>query len=518
MDGNVIYIDEYLKIYISGKDVMAETYRKGFNPELLLPALEKHPQAVITGMNMLRSMLITAPAGPRKIGEFRDKIHLDISVDFLTATVTFYMTKEELSLIPRDALRDAVASLLRKNGVVFGIDTGALDGELHPLHPYTVARGIPAENGRDAVIRMYELAEAKPQVSESGRVDFYEMKLINRVKPGDWLGERIEATEGTPGKNIMGKVIDPVKGKTAPLLYDRKTVEEVRMEGKTILVSKIFGAVNYSDGRISVSNHLEINGDAGVATGNIKFDGYVTIHGTVNDGYSVEATNDIEINSPYGLGNIKSLVSTNGSIYIKGGISAKKRVEIRAGKNVYVKFADNASIICGGEVHIGYYCINSEIMAKGVLFDSFNGQVIGGRITAEVYISVPICGSEIERKTVLEVTGFNRQAMVRRLDELLLEISNKKLEMHRLRTQQSDPSDQFRISDRLTALREEIRELEEERKHLVMYLKKKGDGEITVSKRIYPNCDLILGGMYAEVDPHVMAQSFYLKDGEIKKL
>ncbi len=102
MDGNVIYIDEYLKIYISGKDVMAETYRKGFNPELLLPALEKHPQAVITGMNMLRSMLITAPAGPRKIGEFRDKIHLDISVDFLTATVTFYMTKEELSLIPRE--------------------------------------------------------------------------------------------------------------------------------------------------------------------------------------------------------------------------------------------------------------------------------------------------------------------------------------------------------------------------------------------------------------------------------
>src|SRR5690606_36817330 len=115
-------------------------------------------------------------------------------------------------------------------------------------------------------------------------------------------------------------------------------------------------------------------------------------------------------------------------------------------------------------------------------------------------------------------TGFNRQAMVRRLDELLLEISIKKLEMRRLRTQQSDPSDQFRISDRLTALREEIREFEEERKHLVMYLKKKGDGEITVSKRIYPNCDLILGGMYAEVDPHVMAQTFYLKDGEFKKL
>jgi len=518
MDGNTIYSNEFLKIFILNNEVLAETYKKGFDAEQLHPVLENHPQVTITGMNTLRSLLMSAPAGPKKIGEFRDKIHLDISSDLLAATITFYMTKEELSLIPKEDLRNSVVSLLRRNGVVFGTDLGFLDGDLQPLRPYTAARGIPAENGRDAVIRMYELAEAKPQVSESGRVDFYEMKLINRVKPGDWLGERIEATEGTPGTNIKGEAIEQVKGKTAPLFYDRKTVEEIRTEGKTILVSKINGAVNYSDGKISVSNHLEINGDAGVATGNIKFDGYITIHGTVNDGYSVEATNDIEINSPYGLGNIKSLVSTNGSIYIKGGISAKNRVEIRAGKNVYVKFADNASIICGGEAHIGYYCINSEIVAKGVHFDSFNGQVIGGSITAEIYISVPICGSEIERKTVLEVTGFNRQAMVGRLDELLLAISNKKLEMYRLKTQQSESLDQARLSERLASLREELRELEEERKLIAMYLNKKGDGEIAVSKRIYPNSYIILGGMHAEVDPQGTAQTFYLKDGEIRKL
>lgn len=452
-------------------------------------------------------------------GEFRDKIYLDISPDVLTANIIFNMTKEELSRIGKERLKSEAAAILKSNGVVFGINLDFLDSDPEPFRPYTAARGIPAKDGVDAVINMYEMAEAKPQVGDSGRVDFYEMKLINRVKPGDWLGERIEATDGKPGRNVRGEKIEPIKGKTAPLNYDKKTVEEVHKEGKTILVSKINGAANYVDGKISVSNHLEINGDAGVATGNIKFDGYVTIHGTINDGYSVEATNDIEVNSPYGLGNIKSLVSTNGSIYIRGGIASKNRVEIIAGKNVYVKFADSARIVCGGTAHIGYYCINSEITAKGVLFDSYNGQVIGGSIKAEVFISVPICGSEIERKTVLEVTGFNRQALVRRLDELFHESGIRKMEMQRLKS--SNPngvSAQAQLSDKLAVLRDELKALEEERKQIASFLKKKGDGEISVSRRIYPNSYIILGGMYAQVDPQVMAQTFYLKDGEIKLL
>jgi len=51
-----------------------------------------------------------------------------------------------------------------------------------------------------------------------------------------------------------------------------------------------------------------------------------------------------------------------------------------------------------------------------------------------------------------------------------------------------------------------------------MYLNKKGDGEISITKRIYPNSYIILGGMYADAEPQAMPQTFYLKDGEIKKL
>jgi len=50
---------------------------------------------------------------------------------------------------------------------------------------------------------MYELEEPRPEIREDGKANYYELKLINKVKAGDWLGERIDATEGFPGKPYM---------------------------------------------------------------------------------------------------------------------------------------------------------------------------------------------------------------------------------------------------------------------------------------------------------------------------
>lgn len=529
MNGTVIYSDEYIRIYSENRDVMAQTYKKGMPTERVWMILAEHPELGITNLNALRFLLTAAPAGPQKVGEIKNRIQLEISSDVLTAKVTFNIPAKELSLIPRDRLRNELNKILKENGIVFGVNTEFINGDLVPGRPYITARGIPAVDGSDAIVRMYELAEAKPEVSESGKVDFYEMSLINSVKPGDWLGERIEPTDGIPGKNIRGEEIKAARGKTIPLSYDKNSVAEIKTPGKTTLVSKINGAVNYNDGKISVSNHLEINGDAGVATGNIKFDGCVTVNGTINNGYSLEATKDIEINSPYGLGNIKSLVSTNGSIYIKGGVSSKDKVEIKAARNIYAKFADNCRIVCGETAHIGYYSFNSDIIAKSVVFDSSNGKVIGGCIQAEIYINAPVCGSELERKTVLEVKGFDRQALVRRTEEILREINDKKAEQQKFKMLASNTSSNtpdtaadgtpyISLSDKVTVLKNEIKALEEERKQIAVYLKTKGDGEITITKRIYPNCSIILGGITVKTDPGVGTHTFFLKDGEIKSL
>jgi uncharacterized protein (DUF342 family) len=127
----------------------------------------------------------------------------------------------------------------------------------------------------------------------------------------------------------------------------------------------------------------------------------------------------------------------------------------------------------------------------------------------------------MERKTTIEIIGFNRQSFIDRLDELFHYIGEKKVEQQKLKQQGSVPgsgSASAGISERLFLLKSEIRELEEERKNIAGYLKAHGDGEITVTRRIYPNCSLILRGMTAEIPSGTMAAAFCLKDGEIKLL
>jgi len=97
----------------------------------------------------------------------------------------------------------------------------------------------------------------------------------------------------------------------------------------TYLYALKSGAVHYEGDRISVSNHLEIDGDVDFKTGNINFDGFVTIKGTVADGFSVVAVKDVEILGTIGIGSVKEVVSKEGSIYIKGGIAGKNKAVIR---------------------------------------------------------------------------------------------------------------------------------------------------------------------------------------------
>lgn len=523
-----LFMNEYMRIFEESDSIYIETYKKGPLMEQLNDFFTTHPEIRITNYTALRSAINLAPKAAQKFAEQKEKIFVSLENNNMLAKVIFYLPQEELNSLHRETLiRDTVAVLTQK-GVVFGINTDVLKGELTAGKPYIVAEGIPPVHGNDSVIKMYELLDVKPDIRQDGKVDFYELKLINRVKIGDWLGERIEATEGAPGKTVMGEEIKPVKGKNFPLNYDKNTVQEIFDGKKTVLYSRINGAVNYANGKISVSNHLEIDGDVNPSTGNIKFEGYVTIRGTVEDGFSVEATHDIEINGDLGLGNFKEVKSTGGSIFIKGGIISKGRSEIHAAKNIYTKFVDNASITSGGSTHIGFYCINSFIQAKEVILDSPNGKIIGGQIHAQMRVMAPIIGSELEKKTCIQISGFDRKALLDEFDSVLRKISELKNEQQKLKQiiaaeEENKQMDAIRKNqyikclERIYELKEQIKHLEEERKNLANYLRTKGEGEITVTKKIYPNCILIMKKQTVEAPPNASAVSFYLMDGQLKQ-
>lgn len=524
----IICKNEYLKIFVKTKGVYIKTYKKGFPIAQLHSILSSHPEMRITSVITLKYSLNSITKHPQKFGELKERISVEITNNELKSTIVFNLPKEELDLNNRESLTKETFSLLNEKGIIFGIKYDIFTGEILGGKTYVIAEGIPPTNGSDAEIRMLEIKDPEPELREEGKVSFYDLKLINNVKAGEWLGERIEATEGIPGKSVKGEIVKPVRGKNIPLNYDKETVCEISANNKTVLYSKIDGAVNYTDGIISVSDHLVINGNVEVSTGNIKFDGYLTINGTVAEGFSVEATKDIEINGDIGLSNVDSIISTDGSIYIKGGIFSRGDVEIRAAKSVYTKFVDNTTIICGESVHIGYYCFNSRIVAKEVILDAFNGQLYGGYIEADIRVRAPIIGSEFEKKTFIEVIGFDRKALADKLNDTLQEISNLRKVQQKLKQvltyfEQNELSytqiDQYnKALKRILFVEGEIRRLEEKNKLTTNYLKTYGEGEISAKKKVYPNCTLVIKNQNAEIHSSSIAPIFYVQDGQLKQI
>lgn len=529
MQENVIYSSEYISILKMEDGFYVQSFRKGMTLEQFNRIILGHPEIKITSIMAVRNALVNAPRPPEIFAEKKDRITVELSEDELRAFVTLCVEEKELSGPGRADLFKEILRKLKELGITFGIKNNIILRKMVNNTPILVAEGTAPINGEDSRIRMYELKEAKPEAKDDGNVDHYELNLINRVAVGDWLGEKTDPTEGYPGKTVKGSILLPVQGKDLPLFYDKKTVREVYRDGVTTLFSMTNGAVHYDGEKIGVSNHLEITGNIDFKTGNIDFDGFLTVKGTVEDSFSVAASKDIEILGDYGIGGVKDINSNDGSIFIKGGIAGNNRAVIRSKKNIYTKFVADATIICDGSVHIGFYCLNSNIKAKEIILDSPKGQIIGGNIEAEIRVIASTIGSTSEKKTVITVSGFDRRQLKQSLDNTVATIEMMKAKLAKAKMEVSVYNNASglskgqrvvyeKIRDDYFEIKDNVKKLEEERKALSGYLRAHGEGEISILKKVYPNTTLEIKKIVKEVTIPILSTSYYVQDREMKEL
>lgn len=529
MQDKVIYSSEYVCISKREDSLFIESFRRGMTLEQFLTIMQEQPNIRITSVMTVRNALVNAPRPPEKFAEYKERITVELSEDELKAYITLCVDEKELLPSGRAALFKEIVYRLKECNVTYGIKSEVLLSSLSNNTRILAAEGIASVNGVDSAIRTYELKETRPEAKEDGNVDHYELNLINRVAAGNWLGEKTDPTDGFPGKTVKGSILMPSKGKDLPLFYDKNTVREVYQDGKTTIYARINGAVHYDGNRIGVSNHFEIDGNVDFKTGNIDFDGFITIKGTIEDGFSVSATKDIEILGDYGVGVVKEISSSGGSIYIKGGIAGKNRAVIRSKRNIFTKFVSDTAIICDGSVHIGFYCLNSKIRAKEVILDSAKGQIIGGNIDADIRVVASTIGSVSEVRTCIGVAGFDRMLLKSSLDRIETDIEKMKTRLARAKQEVAvygNVKDLTReqvlvfekIRDEYFAIRDGLKNLEEERKTLTGFLRAHGEGEISILKKVYPNTKLEIKKIAKEITAPATSVSFYVQDGEIKEL
>lgn len=357
-----LFRNEYFSLFSSSEKLYISVYRIGYQMQEFNRLLMDMPVIHLNNFTSLKNALEEASGLRICIGQIKPRVEVEISADEMEASIILNITAKEFA-DNKVLISSEIVETLNKAGVFLSLDN-LFKKPITVQKKIIAVKGVKPEKGKDAVIKYYEISDKKPVVKEDGTVNHYELNLIENVKKGDWLGEKIHPTEGKPGITVTGKVLPSPRGIDLTLKYDKKTIEEHKEKDKTILKAKTDGAVRFEDDKIRVDNHLIIPGDVDYKTGNISFDGYVTVKGTVKDGFLVTAKNDISIQSNMGLGVIGKIVSKEGSIYIKGGIFGKNVSVINAKKNVFIKYCNECKIVAGEDINIGFYALDSNLEAK----------------------------------------------------------------------------------------------------------------------------------------------------------
>lgn len=299
------------------------------------------------------------------------KIIVDVSRDKMKATVR-YDTKNGTKLPTPEMIIDTLKSMR----ITFGIDEEEIERSCSRLKPFVAANGQLPVTGDNAYIdRKFDLSEkGRPVVDEYDRVNYKDLNLFVLVKANETLAIRIPQTKGKPGKNIFGETVPAQNGRPIPMPAGKNT----KIIGENQLVAAINGQIVDTGNKISVDPRLEIQGSVGVGTGNIDFDGTVTIMGDVQQGFYVKATGDIEIK-----GSINGAEVTGRNIVVGGGLTGAERGKIQSQQDVTIAFTENAIIEAGGDINIMKFSLHSTLRAgKRITLEGRQGQLTGGIATA----------------------------------------------------------------------------------------------------------------------------------------
>lgn len=419
----------------------------------------------------------------------------------------------------RPPTKEMILEALSHRQVVYGIDEEAIERGLTHGSQFIAAQGTPPEAGKDAkIIKKFSLAEKGKPAIHNDRVDYKNMNLFVLAKKGQLLAERVPHTMGVAGTNVFGDTIKAKPGKPKPVPSGKNT--EIRDEN--FVVSLIDGQIVDSGSKISVDPRFELKGDVNVGTGNVTFDGAVDIGGSVQEGFVVKATGDINIKGTVSGARIEGY-----NVYVSGGVQGMNKGIIIAQEDVRVKFIENGKIEAGGSIFVNDVALHSDLRAgQNIMVEGARGLVTGGYLAAGEEIRATTVGNTSFITTKL-VVGVN-PALQRRYQETcrsyaegkkkltqlmqalntLGKIDITKLPQSRVEQISQLTRSQFLLAGQVERDEKLIRELEGQ----ISDMRK---GRIKVSDRMYPGCRVSINSVMKNVITEEQHCTFTLEDDAV---
>ena len=365
-----------------------------------------------------------------------------------------------------------------------------------------IARGREPTKGVDGFLQFHfdrKNIKPKPKIMEDGTVNFKQLDMFKMTNRGDVLVTAVPPKHGVDGVDIYGNTILSTPPRpAAPIPRGKGTV--LSSDGKH-LIADVSGQLILQDSKINISPHLEIAGNVDNSTGNIDFNGQVTVRGNVVSGFIVKAVGNIEV---HGVCEGATLTSLEGNIILINGVQGSGKAELNAAGDITAKFVEGGKIVAGGNVSADSM-MKCQVKCDGsVTLTGKNGLLVGGSLVAGEKLTAQTIGSPMGTLTEVEVGGSPKELI--RQKEMIAEFGQLKLEYEKcdkavatlsvLRQKNQLPDDKKAIlvkmvnmkmvyRDKMTKLQGEIDEIT---KRLAV-----SAGTVTVSKVIRPGVRITIG-------------------------
>ncbi len=393
---------------------------------------------------------------------------------------------------------DLFSSLIEAN-IIFGIREASLLAALtaKPGTQFSCAMGIEPQKGADAKL-VYHVdleSQGKPVQCEDGSCDMKNIRRFLNVYKDDLLVEKIPAEPGIDGVDIWGMPIPAKPGKNIVLRPGKNT----ELRDDCHLIASIDGQLHIRNGRIQVLPILEIAEDVDYSTGNIDFVGSVIVHGSLQCGFSIKATGDVEIYGSVCGGNVDAK-----RLVVHKGIQGMEHTVVKVREWVEANFIENAIVYANQTILVRNAVMNSQLFAGvSIIVEGKRGLVVGGRLSAGQEIRVTTAGNAANIPTNLEISGnpvcseeLRRLRLVLKRNDAIYQELERALLYFIKQNLQSLPQEKRDMYENLykkhRQLTEEIKEIKDRIQELERLLSALSPGKIHVYDAIY-------GGVYVVI-------------------
>jgi len=336
---------------------------------------------------------VEAPTGTgTSINPPVEKVRLTYSDNWMAV----YLTPQEEHWL-KISLED-VKALAAKEGVRYGLTADEkivayLQKKLVPAEPLLLAQGKAPLPGEPDEIKYF--FETDPyqigSLAEDGTIDWKDRGQTPHVTTDTLLAEIVPGQKGQTGIDVFRKTVLPPRVNMVKLSCGKgvkKSSDGLQFYASTDGQPQVAGS-----GTLNVLPTLTIDGNVGIETGHVEFDGHIQVKGSVEKGYRVqgESLTAKEI--------LHAEVTVAGDVIVQAGIYGSK---IITGGRLKAHHINQSRIVATGDVVVKKEVVESKVESNNRCTVD-GGTILASEIAARKGVKAGDIGSEAAKPSILVV-------------------------------------------------------------------------------------------------------------------